>query len=636
MNGVKTQSPILTMANNDNDPLPLGWEVKIDPQTGWPFFVDHNNRTTTWNDPRHDTKKVREVSANGPNIPPEPSPQETQKTFVREMKHPILRPGYVPIPVFHEGAELRQQQQHPCYSYIQPSIAQNVRTDGRTPSPTPGLHCRPRSPLHGPSDNCPTEPGKASSPVTQMSEVYTVPHHQPPRPSSTNLQAGYIPIPVIHEGGGGQTQTQATLNPSVYSQRLPYSEHQQPFHRIQTDEWPGYTAAVQPSRERASPILLPQHRESVHLPPHMRSQSPVITQVLGERPQAQQHILTRDLPQKTEQQSAQQKPENAQLPQPLHAEVDAQKPLQPHPFQQPPPQQPHPFQQPPPQQSHQFQQPPPQQSHQFQQPPPQQSHQFQQPPPQQPHLFQQPPPQQPHPFQQPPSQQPHPFQQPPPQQPHLFQQPQPQQSQQLQQPQSFQQPQQFQQAPPQMSPQPQPPEQLTPAQQHFQQPPKPEQPQQHTADITVQIPPKAEAQDTTAAPPEIPPVKVEAEQVPQCPMHPGLAKVQQIVDRVAKLEQEVKCFGGKKNDKKYLLLEELLTKELLALDSVDPEGRVDVRQARRDGVRRVQTILEELEQLEDQPSKPASETMMEGNNVTQKGEPCMISKENVEQAKEIS
>lgn len=114
--------------------------------------------------------QVREVSANGPNIPPEPSPQETQKTFVREMKHPILRPGYVPIPVFHEGAELRQQQ-HPCYSYIQPSTAQNIRTDGRTASPTPGLHCRPRSPLHGPSDSCSPEPGKASSPNPQTSEV---------------------------------------------------------------------------------------------------------------------------------------------------------------------------------------------------------------------------------------------------------------------------------------------------------------------------------------------------------------------------------------------------------------------------------------------------------------------------------
>lgn len=96
----------------------------------------------------------------------------------------------------------------------------------------------------------------------------------------------------------------------------------------------------------------------------------------------------------------------------------------------------------------------------------------------------------------------------------------------------------------------------------------------------------------------------------------------------------MKCFDGKKNDKKYLLLEELLTKELLALDSVDPEGRADVRQARRDGVRRVQNILEELEQLEEQPARPASE--MEGDNLTQKGEPRMITKENVELAKEIS
>ncbi|XP_034754565.1 BAG family molecular chaperone regulator 3 [Etheostoma cragini] len=545
MNGMKTQSPIVIMANNDNEPLPLGWEVKIDPQTGWPFFVDHNNRTTTWNDPRHDTKKVREVSANGPNIPPEPSPQE--KSFVREMKHPILRPGYVPIPVFHDGADLRQQQ-HPCYSYIQPTTAQNIR---QTPSPTPGLHCRPRSPLHGHSESCSTEPGKASSPVSPTTEVYTAPHHQAPRPSSTGLQAGYIPIPVIHEGGGGQTQTHAQLNPSVYSQRVPYSEQQQPFHRLQTDEWPGYSAAMPPPRERASPTLLPQHRDatSIHLQPHIRSHSPIITQVLGERPQAQQHVLTRDPSQKMEQeqQSPQQKSENTQAPQPLHTEADVQKPQQPQQFQQPPPQQPQQFQQPP-----------------------------------------------------------------------------------------HQQPQQFQQTPPQTYPQPQHPEQLKQSQQPFQQPQKPEQPQQHTADITVQIPPKPEAQDMTAVPPEVPPVKVEAEQAAQCPVHPGLAKVQQIVGRVAKLEQEVKCFDGKKNDKKYLLLEELLTKELLALDSVDPEGRVDVRQARRDGVRRVQNILEELEQMQEQPARPASETRMEGDNLTQKGEPRMITKENVELAKEIS
>lgn len=253
---------------------------------------------------------------------------------------------------------------------------------------------------------------------------------------------------------------------------------------------------------------------------------------------AQQHVVTRDPPQKIEQeqQSTQQKPENVQLPQPLHTEADVQKPQQPQHFHQPPPQQ----------------------------------------------------------------------------------------------------PQQFQQPPPQTCPQPQHAELVMPSQQQFMQPQKPEQPQQHTADITVQIPPKHEVQDMTAAPAPAPPVKVEAEEAAQCPIHPGLAKVQQIVERVAKLEQDVKCFDGKKNDKKYLLLEELLTKELLALDSVDPEGRADVRQARRDGVRRVQTILEELEQLEEQPARPATETSMDGDSLTQKGEPSMITKENVEPAKEIS
>ncbi|XP_057705098.1 BAG family molecular chaperone regulator 3 [Corythoichthys intestinalis] len=534
MNGMKTQSPTTTMANNDNDPLPLGWEVKIDPQTGWPFFVDHNNRTTTWNDPRHDTKKVRELSTNGPSVPPEPSSQEVQKTFVKEMKHPILRPGYVPIPVFHEGADVRQQQ-HPCFSYIQPTAAQNIRTEGRIPSPTLGFHCRPRSPLHGPSDSCSTGPRKASSPVSQTAEVYPGHHNQLPRPSSTGLQAGYIPIPVIHEGGGGQTQAQPQLNPSVQGQRVPYSEPPQPYQRFQQEEWPSYATAMQPPRERASPVLYPQHRDTaaIHLPHNIRSQSPIVTQLLGEKPQ---HIIMREPPQKVEQEqvSPLQKPENIQVPQPLRTDADDQKPN--------------------------FQQPSPQQHQHFQQPPPQQ-------------------------------------------------------------------PQQFEQAPPQASPQS---EQLP---KHF---PQPHQAEQDTPDNTVQMPPEPEAHDAAAVATEVPPAKAEAEQPLQCPVHPGLAKVQKIVERVAKLEEEVKSFEGKKNDKKYLLLEELLTKELLALDSVDPEGRVDVRQARRDGVRRVQTILEELEQLEEQSTRPACEASVEGDGLTSKGEPSMFTKDNVEMAKEIS
>uniref|UniRef100_A0A3B5L6D7 Uncharacterized protein n=1 Tax=Xiphophorus couchianus TaxID=32473 RepID=A0A3B5L6D7_9TELE len=449
------------MATNDSEPLPLGWEVKIDPHTGWPFFVDHNNRTTTWNDPRHDTRKIREVSANGPSASAELIPVEPLKTFVREMKHPILRPGYIPIPVYHDGADVRQQQ-HPCYSYIQPVAAQSVRTEGPTAPQTSGLHHRPKSPLLGHSD---AECGKTGSPVSPTSEYFFPPkgYSSKSRPSSSGLQPGYIPIPVIHEGGGGQT-----------------TPHMNPSHQ-------------------ASPTAFPQHRDatSAHLPPHVRSHSPVKIQVMGERPQvisllfvnsvnvykeyenchhvvtAPLRVLSREMPQRTEQehQIVQQKPETS---------PQAQK-------QEPPP--------------------------------------------------------------------------------------------------------------------------------------------HHMSDITVQIPPKPEAQE---APADVPAAQTEADPTVKCPVHPGLAKVQQILERVAKLEQDVKSFSGKKNDKKYLLLEELLTKELLALDSVDPEGRVDVRQARRDGVRRVQTILEELEQLEEHS---ASEAALDRDSLTQKGEPSMIT-DSLEMARE--
>lgn len=83
---------------------------------------------------------------------------------------------------------------------------------------------------------------------------------------------------------------QPQLNPSVYSQRIPFPEHPHPFHRIQADEWPGYPAATQTSRERASPIMLPLHRDAIHMSPLMRSQSPIVSQVMGERPQVHVHF----------------------------------------------------------------------------------------------------------------------------------------------------------------------------------------------------------------------------------------------------------------------------------------------------------------------------------------------------------
>ncbi|XP_076142239.1 BAG family molecular chaperone regulator 3 [Alosa pseudoharengus] len=626
---MKTQSPMVAMATND--PLPPGWEIKIDPQTGWPFFVDHNNRITTWNDPRHDGKKINPTSSNGPCVPIESSPQDTQKGFVREMKLPVLRPGYVPIPVHHDNIELRQ----PCFSYVQPSTLQNIRAEGRTPSPTPTMHCRARSPVHVNSDGSLGDSHCTScSPVSQGPEIQrmspdTVPLHQPSRPSSTGLQAGYIPIPVIHEGAGGATQPQ--MNPTYHSQYYPptHTEYQPSYHCRQPEEWAsmhhGPMSAPRDNRihrESAVPIHITQSRD---LPSHMRAQSPVRSQVMGERPQVQHHITQRDAAPKIEREFP--------ISQTVQSE-DVQRPIVGTQQLQPPPQ---------PAQTQQVQQQPSQQTTQqaFQQPQSQQALQqpqqqsFQQPPHQ---VYQQPlqqafqQPQQS--FQQPPHQA---FQQPPQQ---AYQQP-PQSPQQAYQ-QPPQSPQQAYQPPPQ-SPQQayQPPPQ--PPQQAYQQPPQPPQQPQQTANITIQVPDKSDHPEPVAPPQEAPSAKAEPDVSAELPppSHPGLMKVQRIVERVDKLEEEVKQFNGKKNDKKYLLLEELLTKELLALDSVDPEGRLDVRQARRDGVRKVQTILEYLETLNDQPPPPEPAPSTKGSvaevsDQEQKGEPSMIGQADVEMAKDIS
>ncbi|CAI9620851.1 unnamed protein product [Staurois parvus] len=112
----------------------------------------------------------------------------------------------------------------------------------------------------------------------------------------------------------------------------------------------------------------------------------------------------------------------------------------------------------------------------------------------------------------------------------------------------------------------------------------------------------------------------EAEVVESQEKHPGVVQVERILGRVEALQEAVANFRGSKNEKRYLMLEEYLTKELLALDSVDPEGRADVRQARRDGVRKVQNILETLElkvtdgQAMDTPA--SSQESVQGDGIT--------------------
>ncbi|XP_007173248.2 BAG family molecular chaperone regulator 3 [Balaenoptera acutorostrata] len=490
-----THSPMVQMASGsgagDRDPLPPGWEIKIDPQTGWPFFVDHNSRTTTWNDPRVPPEVPKETasSANGP------SREGSRPLPIREghAVYPRLRPGYIPIPVLHDGAQSRQL--HPVFAYPQPGT-QRFQTEVAPAAPQ-----RPQSPLRGVAE--------AAQPDKQCGQAAAQPPaaHGPERsqspaasdcssssssaslPSSSGrsslgshqLPRGYISIPVIHE----QNVPRPAAQPSFHhaqkthypAQQGEYQTHQPVYHKIQGDDREPRTMwAASPFR---SPVRGASSREGsparsstpVHSPPSLRVQTVV------DRPQQPMtHREPSPIPQPENKPESKPGPAGPDLLpghipiQVIRKEVDSQ------PVSQKPP--------------------PPSEKVEVKVP---------------------------------------------------------------------------------STPVPCPPS---------------------PAPSAIPSAPKNVAAEERAAPSPVPaeattPKPGEAE-VP--PKHPGVLKIETILEKVQGLEQAVDNFEGKKTDKKYLMIEEYLTKELLALDSVDPEGRADVRQTRRDGVRKVQTILEKLEQ----------------------------------------
>lgn len=83
----------------------------------------------------------------------------------------------------------------------------------------------------------------------------------------------------------------------------------------------------------------------------------------------------------------------------------------------------------------------------------------------------------------------------------------------------------------------------------------------------------------------------------ELPAHPGHAKVGQVLGSLQQLEAEVNRFDGKRGDKTYRLLEELLTKQLLEVDSVETNGQGHIRQARKEAVHKIQGVLEKLESM---------------------------------------
>ncbi|KAK6643023.1 hypothetical protein RUM43_004526 [Polyplax serrata] len=80
------------------------------------------------------------------------------------------------------------------------------------------------------------------------------------------------------------------------------------------------------------------------------------------------------------------------------------------------------------------------------------------------------------------------------------------------------------------------------------------------------------------------------------PIKDPIEKVQVIQKEVEELMKQVESFkGNSRSDKQYLMLDELLTRQLLLLDNIDTEGKENIRQARKDTIRSIQRCISTLE-----------------------------------------
>ncbi|KAH9496696.1 hypothetical protein Btru_009690 [Bulinus truncatus] len=201
-----------------NEPLPPGWEMRFDSNSGWPYYIDHNTRNTTWQDPR-------------------------------QMRYPFASYGFAPegktveIPIHYDGVPEPQRYQH----------QENQRV-GNHNLIYPGSNQPQPAPM-------PRKRGDVwEIPIQHVSQTNPVASHQQPRPqpfagehvtqsqSSDSQQRSPVNIPIIREGNlganacragahsmsGGQSSRGSSPHPD-FSQAIPLSARIPQFqqHRAQ-------------------------------------------------------------------------------------------------------------------------------------------------------------------------------------------------------------------------------------------------------------------------------------------------------------------------------------------------------------------------------------------------------------------
>ncbi|CAG9584909.1 unnamed protein product [Danaus chrysippus] len=117
---------------------------------------------------------------------------------------------------------------------------------------------------------------------------------------------------------------------------------------------------------------------------------------------------------------------------------------------------------------------------------------------------------------------------------------------------------------------------------------------------------KATPPQQRATSPQAPPPCNQNQPPPQCnqtpppppqapPANDPISQILSIQTDVLNLMTEVENFKGAKNDKQYLFLDEMLTRNLIKLDNIETEGKENIRLARKEAIKCIQKCIAVLE-----------------------------------------
>lgn len=83
---------------------------------------------------------------------------------------------------------------------------------------------------------------------------------------------------------------------------------------------------------------------------------------------------------------------------------------------------------------------------------------------------------------------------------------------------------------------------------------------------------------------------------------------------VQDLENQLNAFNGDENSKEYKVLDEKFTKNLLALDEIDTEGKDDIKVLRKDSIQIINTCISILESKVKNPGEPFIDFQYKGSS----------------------